>query len=139
VLPSSGGQKPSWHALIPGIVPVPYVEENSGLRSAVSGAASGELICSPRCAAKLAQRLRVFSSSRSVTGETMTLTPRERDIVSLIDQGLSNREISDVSIELSTVKNAKLHVHRRTEAAASVGGRLRRRDGSAGSSVLRRA
>jgi DNA-binding NarL/FixJ family response regulator len=58
------------------------------------------------------------------------LTGREREIVSLIDQGFSNREIAaELGIELSTVKNhvhhilEKLHAHRRTEAAACVAGR----------------
>jgi len=53
------------------------------------------------------------------------LTPRELQIVQLIDDGLSNRQISDhLQIELSTVKNhvhriiAKLGVERRSQAAA---------------------
>jgi DNA-binding NarL/FixJ family response regulator len=53
------------------------------------------------------------------------LTPRERTIVGLIDDGLSNKEIARrLGIELSTVKNhvhrilEKLHASRRAQAAA---------------------
>jgi DNA-binding NarL/FixJ family response regulator len=53
------------------------------------------------------------------------LTPREIEIVRLIDEGLSNREIGRrLAIEVATVKNhvhhvlEKLQVHRRGEAAA---------------------
>lgn len=53
------------------------------------------------------------------------LTPRERQIVSLIDRGLSNKEIArQLQVEPSTIKNhvhailSKYNVHRRSEAAA---------------------
>jgi DNA-binding NarL/FixJ family response regulator len=53
------------------------------------------------------------------------LTPRELEIVALIEQGLSNKQIAQrLSIELATVKNhvhrilAKLELSRRGEAAA---------------------
>jgi DNA-binding NarL/FixJ family response regulator len=53
---------------------------------------------------------------------------REREIVELIEQGLTNREIATrLCIELSTVKNhvhnilEKLGVARRAQAAALVG------------------
>jgi DNA-binding NarL/FixJ family response regulator len=55
------------------------------------------------------------------------LTLRELEIVALIDQGLSNKEIARrLCIELATVKNhvhhilEKLRVHRRGEAAARI-------------------
>jgi two-component system, NarL family, nitrate/nitrite response regulator NarL len=55
------------------------------------------------------------------------LTVRELEIVALIDQGLSNKEIARrLCIELATVKNhvhhilEKLRVHRRGEAAARI-------------------
>jgi DNA-binding NarL/FixJ family response regulator len=56
------------------------------------------------------------------------------EIVSLIDQGLSNKEIAvKLGIEVATVKNhvhnllGKLQVHRRAEAAARLRGRSTRR------------
>jgi two-component system nitrate/nitrite response regulator NarL len=55
------------------------------------------------------------------------LTPREREILELIDSGLMNKEIaSALSIELTTVKNhvhhilEKLGVTHRAAAAAKV-------------------
>jgi DNA-binding NarL/FixJ family response regulator len=55
------------------------------------------------------------------------LTGREREIVSFIDEGLSNKEIArHLSIEVSTVKNhvhnilEKLHVTRRGKIPARV-------------------
>jgi two-component system, NarL family, nitrate/nitrite response regulator NarL len=53
------------------------------------------------------------------------LTARELDVLRLVEEGLSNKEIAKaLSIELATVKNhvhnilEKLNVNRRTEAAA---------------------
>jgi DNA-binding NarL/FixJ family response regulator len=55
------------------------------------------------------------------------LTARERQVVELIDQGLTNKEIArHLGIELSTAKNhvhnilEKLEVRRRSQAAAWV-------------------
>src|SRR4051812_9685329 len=57
----------------------------------------------------------------------VVLTPRELEILSLIEDGRSNKEIAYLLfIEVSTVKNhvhcilEKLHVSRRTEAAAVI-------------------
>jgi DNA-binding NarL/FixJ family response regulator len=71
---------------------------------------------------------------RSAVGSELhrgPLTVRESEIVRLIDQGLSNKEIAvRLGIEVATVKNhvhnllEKLRVHRRAEAAAH----LRARD-----------
>jgi DNA-binding NarL/FixJ family response regulator len=61
----------------------------------------------------------------------MRLTSREREIVVLIDQGCSNKDIARrLGIEVATVKNhvhnilEKLHARRRSEAAAMVAGRV---------------
>ena len=91
------------------------------------GIARGEVRYSRSITAALLHRL-AGAASAPVTGR-MPLTPRETEIVRLIDDGLSNREIAQrLAIEPATVKNhvhnllEKLHVSRRGEAAA----RLRR-------------
>jgi two-component system, NarL family, nitrate/nitrite response regulator NarL len=59
------------------------------------------------------------------------LTSREQEILALIDDGMSNKEIARrLTIEVRTVKNhvhnllEKLQVHRRGEAAALVRSRV---------------
>lgn len=86
--------------------------------AAVSAVARGGSACSPTVAAALPRRV---STAARRTG----LTPREREILALIDDGLSNKEIAaDLSIEVSTVKNhvhnilEKLGARRRSEAVA---------------------
>lgn len=95
--------------------------------AAVESAARGELLCSPRMAATLFQRVATLALERSPTSIEVLLTSRELEILNLIDQGLSNKEIARLlTIELSTVKNhvhnilEKLGVNRRAEAAAHV-------------------
>jgi DNA-binding NarL/FixJ family response regulator len=93
--------------------------------AAVESAARGELLCSPRMAATLFQRVATLALERSPQSIESRLTTRELEILDLIDQGLSNKEIARrLTIELSTVKNhvhnilEKLNVSRRSEAAA---------------------
>jgi DNA-binding NarL/FixJ family response regulator len=94
------------------------------LVDAVERAARGELQCSPQVAGTLIRRL----AWRAAAGATLIpspLTARESEIVRLIDEGLSNKEIAvRLGIEVATVKNhvhnllEKLRVRRRSEAAA---------------------
>jgi DNA-binding NarL/FixJ family response regulator len=93
--------------------------------AAVEAAARGEVLCSPRMAATLFQRVATLALERSPAAIESRLTHRELQILDLIDQGMSNKEIARrLMIELSTVKNhvhnilEKLQVRRRTEAAA---------------------
>ncbi len=97
------------------------------LVSAILGVRRGELNCSPRVAALLVNRLRSLAQGMAPVAKHAQLTPRERGIVALIDEGLSNKEIAArLGIEVCTVKNhvhhilEKLEVTRRTQAAASV-------------------
>jgi two-component system, NarL family, nitrate/nitrite response regulator NarL len=92
---------------------------------AVWRAANDELACSPRVAASLLRHVRELAALRPPDAAGPGLTPREREIVGLIDEGLSNKQIaSRLCIELPTVKNhvhnilEKLHVSRRGEAVA---------------------
>jgi two-component system, NarL family, nitrate/nitrite response regulator NarL len=96
------------------------------LAGILCSAASGELACSPRLAAILFQRVGTLTHERGGP-QLPLLTPREQEILRLIDSGLMNKEIaSALSIEVSTVKNhvhhilEKLGVTRRAAAAAKV-------------------
>ena len=71
------------------------------------------------------RRLALLARNRPQDGRGRALTRREREILELIDEGLSNKQIAQrLRIELPTVKNhvhhilGKLGVHRRAEAAA---------------------
>lgn len=96
------------------------------LMDVVEAACRGDLVCSPRLAGALARRLaRVAAGDRDFGGRAALLTYRERDLVRLVDEGKSNKEIGrELNIELATVKNhihrilSKLGVRRRGEAAA---------------------
>jgi two-component system nitrate/nitrite response regulator NarL len=95
--------------------------------AAVSSAARGEAVCSPRMARMLLRRVRTLARTTADPAADTFLTARELEIVALIDEGLSNKEIAArLVIEIATVKNhvhnilEKLHVHRRSQAAAQV-------------------
>lgn len=76
--------------------------------AAVAAAAEGELQCSPRVSAALAERVAALAAAQQ-NGNGNALTPREREIAALVTDGLSNKQIARrLSIELATVKN---HVH----------------------------
>ncbi len=82
----------------------------------------------------------VLSSRVAETAERVGLTPRECEVLALIDVGLSNKEIArDLDIEPATVKAhvhsilGKYQVRRRSEAAA----RFRRMGGAHGSEFSR--
>jgi DNA-binding NarL/FixJ family response regulator len=87
--------------------------------------ARGELLCSPRVAARL---FRLAAERRFVGASADTqasLTSRELDVVRLVARGLSNKEVArELRIEVSTVKNhvhrvlEKLHLDRRTKVGA---------------------
>jgi DNA-binding NarL/FixJ family response regulator len=92
------------------------------LVAAVESAACGEAICSPRIAGSLVRRLATLAAQNQPTPAWFRLTRRELEIVRLMGDGLSNKEIaSRLQIELPTVKNhvhnvfEKLDVHRRSE------------------------
>jgi DNA-binding NarL/FixJ family response regulator len=66
-----------------------------------------------------------LTGSAPQPGEDLPLTRRQRDIVALIERGLSNKEIAiRLGMAVATVKNhvhellRKLRVNRRGEAAA---------------------
>jgi DNA-binding NarL/FixJ family response regulator len=95
------------------------------LVAAVESVARGECLLSPEIAAKLFRRVATLAREPRLEPIDERLTARELDVLRLIDEGLSNKEIAKaLSIELPTVKNhvhsilEKLNVRRRTAAAA---------------------
>jgi DNA-binding NarL/FixJ family response regulator len=94
------------------------------LVATLEGAARGEVHCSPRFAGTLARRVASLASCRDAERAAERLTARECEIVALIEQNLSNKEIAvRLGIEVATVKNhvhnllEKLQLHRRSEVA----------------------
>ena len=92
------------------------------LVGAIHAAGRGEVYCSSD-APQVYQRMAAEASARSNGDCIYDLTAREREILKLMQQGVSNKTISrQLGIGLSTVKNhvhsilAKLGVHRRGEA-----------------------
>lgn len=93
--------------------------------AAVHSAVRGELLCSPRIAGALLSKLSALSVRPANGHDDHMLTPREREIIALIRQGRSNKEIARATgIQNATVKNhvhsilSKLRLRRRGEVAA---------------------
>jgi two-component system, NarL family, nitrate/nitrite response regulator NarL len=106
---------------------VPREGSVEDLIATIESVARGEARCSPQIAAALLRRVAALSAERRAEGSGGKLTTRQLEIVRLIGEGLSNKEIARrLCIELSTVKNhvhsalEKLGTHRRAEAAALV-------------------
>jgi two-component system nitrate/nitrite response regulator NarL len=103
------------------------------LVAAIQTAARGGALCSPSVVAAFMRRLAAHARVRTAEAPGVGLTRREIEIIELIDEGLSNKQIAQqLRIELPTVKNhvhhilEKLGVHRRGEAVALVRGRISR-------------
>src|SRR5262249_17905319 len=105
---------------------VPCEGSIEDLAAMVETVIRGESACSPRITAALFRRLASMASTPPPSpGCGAALTSRERQILSFIRSGLSNKEIAQkLSVEVSTVKNhvhnllAKMGVTTRAEAAA---------------------
>ncbi|MEV2191180.1 response regulator transcription factor [Streptomyces phaeochromogenes] len=99
--------------------------KGSDLVSAVRTVASGQSMLDPATTARLMASLRADpAGTPAVAPELASLSPRERDILALIGDGLTNREIGkNLFLSEKTVKNhisrllAKLGVQRRVQAA----------------------
>lgn len=93
-----------------------YVLKNDSVNDLlehIRAAQKGKALVSPKIAAALMTRVtelaQLFADIESGINEAIDLTPREREILELIGQGLTNQEIADhLVIEVGTVKN---HVH----------------------------
>ena len=97
----------------------------SQLRAVIQSVAKGEALCSPRVAATLLGHVTTLAAERGPHGGFAQLTAREYEVLTLLEDDLSNREIAErLCIEVRTVKNHvhsildKLGVDRRGRAAA---------------------
>lgn len=106
--------------------------------AAVHSAVRGELVCSPRTAGALLSQLSAMSVRPAADVDGDLLTAREREIIELISEGFSNKEIARAAgIQHATVKNhvhsilSKLRLRRRGEVTAL----LRRSAGSVSGSI----
>jgi two-component system nitrate/nitrite response regulator NarL len=109
-----------------------YVPREAGVDDvlrAVRAARDGQMACSPHIAAAMFNQLADRLSLPKATNGASVLTARERQVLSLSDEGWSNKEIGRrLEISPSTVKNhihsilQKLKVERRSQAAALMRG-----------------
>jgi DNA-binding NarL/FixJ family response regulator len=100
--------------------------DKPGLCAALETVAAGGALCSPPIVAALIKRVATLSTRDSKETKASRLTLREREIMELVREGLSNKEISQrLCIEVATVKNHvhnildKLDVRRRGDVAAA--------------------
>ncbi|MBB2948505.1 DNA-binding NarL/FixJ family response regulator [Actinoplanes lutulentus] len=103
---------------------VPRDGSIADLIATLERAGRGEAVCPPAVLAGLLHRVAEMTGGGGFL-ESGELTSRELQIVALIENGLTNREIADrLSMAPSTVKNHihnifdKLQIRRRAEAAA---------------------
>lgn len=109
---------------------VPREAAISDLVATVERVLRGEAPCPDKLVPSLFRRLAVLARDHSGAEQLKQLTIREQQIVDLLEQGLSNKEIAThLGIEVATAKNhvhnilEKLHIHRRTQIAARLGPR----------------
>jgi DNA-binding NarL/FixJ family response regulator len=99
------------------------------LADRIESVCRGEMPCSPEVASRLLERVAELAHRAQPPPVAERLTRREREVVELIGDGLSNKEIAKrLQIELATVKN---HVHNILEKLGArrrgeIGNRLRR-------------
>ncbi|MFF4397171.1 response regulator [Streptomyces sp. NPDC001480] len=98
--------------------------QGSDLVSAVRTVAAGQSLLDPSATTRLMARLRGGQQKEEEPDELQGLTAREREILALIGEGLTNRQIGQrLYLAEKTVKNhisrllAKLGVERRVQAA----------------------
>jgi two-component system nitrate/nitrite response regulator NarL len=114
---------PLFEAGLTGFVPAEATSD--GIVESVVAALRGEFHCPPRIATALVRRLSQSTLPGRVPAGETSLTTREHQILSLAEQGLTNKAIAErLGISPATVKNhmhnvlGKLSAHRRTEAIA---------------------
>ncbi len=106
---------------------VPAHASVADLANAARRIALGQTVCSAEMADKLFHHLRSVALGSPASLAEAALTGRQRQILGLIEEGLSNKEIAQrLALGPSTVKNhvhgllGRLQVGRRTEAVARI-------------------
>ncbi|KPC60175.1 response regulator transcription factor [Streptomyces chattanoogensis] len=104
--------------------------DGTALVHAIRTVAAGQSMLDPRTATRVMERLRDPGRAQATEAETSELgrlSPREREVLDLIGEGLTNRQIADrLFLSEKTVKNrvsailSKLGVGRRVQAAMVV-------------------
>jgi DNA-binding NarL/FixJ family response regulator len=104
-----------------------YVARNATVEELIAvlrSASRGEVRCPPRVTSMIFRQVARLAPFRSASMHPPGFTPREVEIVSLLEGGLTNKEIAGrLGIEVATVKNhvhnilEKLHVRRRADVA----------------------
>ncbi|MGX1855369.1 response regulator transcription factor [Streptomyces sp. NPDC055299] len=104
--------------------------DGTALVHAIRTVAAGQSMLDPRTATRVMERLRDpdrGGAAEAETSELDRLSPREREVLELIGEGLTNRQIGDrLHLSEKTVKNrvsailSKLGVGRRVQAAMVV-------------------
>lgn len=91
----------------------------------IAAAARGELLCPPRLARLMQERLALLTIRHNRPADLDKLSGREQHILDLVEQSMSNKQIArSLGLEVSTIKNhmhniiVKLCVKNRGEAAA---------------------
>jgi len=117
----------------------------SELLATLQSVGRGELLCSPRMAATLLRRVTTLAGITPLGTSEARLTAREVEILQLLGQGFSNKDIArQLGIEVATAKNhvhnilEKLGVNRRHEAAERVRAIPLRSSAGTGATELRR-
>jgi two-component system, NarL family, nitrate/nitrite response regulator NarL len=102
--------------------------DGATLLSTITAVADGLFFCPPHIGALLIRRLSALALTRSSIPAVVSLTPREHQVLAMIHDGLSNKQIArQLGIRLSTVKThvhhvlAKTNTIRRVEAALKLG------------------
>ncbi|MCI3935562.1 response regulator [Streptomyces sp. AN091965] len=110
--------------------------DGSDLVNAVRTVAGGASMLDPRATARVMARLREPEPEPARSPELERLSPREAEILALIGEGLTNRQIADrLFLAEKTIKNrvssilTKLGVGRRVQAAV-IAERLREQQGA---------
>lgn len=117
---------------------VPHTASTTELADIARRVAAGETVCSAGLGERLFSHLRRIALDTDRLAADLGLTARQREILGLIEQGLSNKQIAQrLSLGTSTVKNhvhqllGRMGVGRRAEAVAQARGAGRSKQGQA--------